>query len=370
MTLQKNTGVVRRFCMAMKFGSWLQKMPNRLTPPPFRLMQIGSAFWQSRALYVATKLDLASVIADGELGSDIIASKVSADPDAIYRLLRMLQSMGIFEETAAGVFKNNKFSTYLRNDHPNNVRAMILMHNSEVMRRPWFEKLEQGVKEGISPFTLTHRAELFDYMDNHGEFDQLFSEAMDSVEAFTGDSFATDFDWGRFDRIIDVGGSRGAKSLSILQRHPHMIALVVDRPQVVAEAKQYWAANPAAGVERLQFQEEDLLKSAPSAKGPNDIYLLSAVLHGLDNDNSVKALRNLAQAIGSTGARIALMEIIMPEMGADLAGASFDMQMFMACRGRERTLKEWTWLINSAGLKIEEIVALQSFANILVVKGG
>jgi len=359
---------IRRFSIVMRFGSWLQSIPNRLTPPPFRLMQIGSAFWQSRALYVATKLDIASVIADGELSSDLIASKLSASSDAVFRLLRMLQSIGIFEETTPRVFKNNKISAYLRKDQPNNVRAMILMHNSETMSRPWFEKLEQGVSEGTSPFKLTHGEEFFDYMDNHGEFDQLFSEAMDSVEALTGDSFATDFDWSRFDRIIDVGGSRGAKSLSILKRHPHLTALVADRPQVIAEARKYWEANPSAGVERLQFQEGDLLTSVPSPQTPKDIYLLSAVLHGLDNESCLKALITLANAIGTKGARIALMEIIMPEIRADLSGASFDMQMFLGCRGRERTLKEWTSLINSAGLKLEEVVGLQSFGSILVVK--
>jgi hypothetical protein len=47
MSFQKNSGAVRRFAKAMKFASWLQAVPYKLTPPPFRLMQIGSAFWQS-----------------------------------------------------------------------------------------------------------------------------------------------------------------------------------------------------------------------------------------------------------------------------------------------------------------------------------
>jgi len=88
---------------------------------------------------------------------------------------------------------------------------------------------------------------LFDYMDRHAGFNQQFSEAMDSVEALAGDGFATDLDWGRFERIIDVGGSRGSKSLAILKRHARPSALVVDRPQVIAEARQYWANHHADG---------------------------------------------------------------------------------------------------------------------------
>src|SRR5690606_37991282 len=130
---------------------------------------------------------------------------------------------------------------------PQCVRSMILMHNSATMSRPWYEQLEAGVRAGVPPFVLTHGEALFDFLDQQPEFDRLFSEAMVSVEALTGDAFATDFNWSRFRRIIDVGGSRGAKSLAILHHHPGLEALIVDRPQVVGEARQYWSEQPQSG---------------------------------------------------------------------------------------------------------------------------
>lgn len=367
MPLQKNAGAVKRFAKAMKFSAWLQALPNKLTPPPFRLMQIGSAFWQSRALYVAARLDMATVMGDEALDAKVIASRVDSNADATARLLRMLAAMGIFEETAAQVYRNNKLSGFLRTDNPKNVRAMILMHNSETMSRPWFEQLERGVREGAPPFRLSHGEELFDFSDHHADFDQLFSEAMDSVEALTGDSFATDFDWGRFERIIDIGGSRGTKSLAILQRHVHLTALVVDRAQVIAEAQNYWANHRATGMERLHFQAGDLLSSIPPAHNDRDIYLLSAVLHGFDDETCIKALANLARASGSSGAPVAVMEMVLPDVKADLASASFDMQMFMGTRGRERTLAQWKSLLERSGMALEEVVGLQSFGSILVM---
>ncbi|PKO61469.1 MAG: methyltransferase [Betaproteobacteria bacterium HGW-Betaproteobacteria-18] len=368
MQLQKNAGAVGRFAKLMKFSAWLQALPNKLTPPPFRLMQIGSAFWQSRVLYVAARLDLATVLGDEALDAKVIAARIATAVDATARLLRMLAAMGVFEETAPQVYRNNKLSNFLRTDKPKNVRAMILMHNSETMSRPWFEQLERGVREGVPPFRLCHGDELFDYLDHHADFDKLFSEAMDSVEALTGDSFVTDFDWGRFGRIIDVGGSRGTKSSAILRRHPHMTALVVDRGQVIAEAQRYWATHRATGSERLSFQTGDLLSSIPTAQDERDIYLLCAVLHGFDDETCIKALANLARASGSSGARIAVMEMVLPEAGADLASASFDMQMFMGTRGRERTLAQWTSLLERSGMALEEVVGLQSFGSILVMR--
>jgi hypothetical protein len=333
-------------------------------------MQIGSAFWQSRALYVAARLNIATMLADTKLSVEELATHIHTQPDATYRLLRFLVAMGIFAEVSPRVFGNNKLSHYLRDDHPQNVRSMILMHNSPEMCRPWYEQLERAVKEGGVPFGLTHGQELFPYMDEHAEFDHLFSNAMDSVEALSGDSFATDFDWTRFDRIIDIGGSKGSKSIAILKRHKHLHSLVVDRAQIIQRAASYWEGreDPAL-LKRMSFQAGDVFKSIPSAKSNKDIYLLSAVLHGFDDDACILALRNLARASAGTGATIALMEIIMPETGSDAASASFDMQMFMGTKGRERTLIEWQRLFEKSDLMLQEVVGLQSFGKMLIVQG-
>lgn len=368
MSLQKNSASVRLFAKLMKFVFWLQAIANKLSPPPFRLLQIGSAFWQSRVLYVAASLNIASVLGDGQLTADAIAARVSTQADALYRLLRMLAAMGVFEEVSPRIFKNNALSAYLRDNHPNTVRAMILMHNSVEMSKPWYQQLEQGIRTGEVPFQIAHGRELYAYMDAHAEFDALFSRAMDSVEALTGDSFATEFDWGQFNRIIDVGGSKGSKSMAILKRHPHLTALVFDRDQVIQAAVTYWIGKESpALLSRLSFQSGNLLDSVPAAEDGKDIYLLSAVLHGLDDADCIKVLRNVAAAGSGTDARIALMELVVPELKADISSAAFDMQMFMATRGRERTLSEWKRLFDQSGLKLDEQVSLKSIGRILVL---
>lgn len=368
MTLQKNAGAVRRFAKLARFGAWLQNLPNKIVPPPIRLLQIGSAFWQSRALYVAARLDIAGALADGEASAETLAERIGADADALYRLLRMLAAMGVFEEVTGRRFKNNKLSSCLRQDHPNSVRAMVLMHNSPEMSRPWFEQLEQGVLNGGVPFERAHGQAFYTYLDGHPEFDKLFAQAMDSVEALSGDCFATDFDWSRFERIIDVGGSKGAKSLAILKRHPHLKALVADREQVIQGAAQFWKdQGEGAVLQRMSFEACDLLQSVPKAQSGKDIYLLSAVLHGFDDGACIATLSNVASAAGRD-ATIAVMEMLMPDSRADIATAAFDLQMFVNTRGRERTLAEWRRLFDQSGLVLQEMVGLRTFGKILVLR--
>ena len=369
MSYQKNAGAVRRFGKVMKFAAWLQNLPNKLTPPPFRLMQIGSAFWQSRVLYVAARLDVATILGDDALPVELMAQRVSAQADALHRLLRMLSAIGVFAETSPGVYKNNRLSAYLRLDHPQSVRAMILLHNSDEMSLPWFEHLEHALRTGEVAFEKTHGQPLYAHMNGHAEFDALFARAMDSVEALGGDHFATDFAWERFERVIDVGGSKGSKAIAILKRHQQLTALVFDREAVIRNAAGYWndKATPQL-LNRLSFQAGDLLESVPAAQSEKDIYLLSAVFHGMDDATCLQILSNLAAVCADTGARVAVLEMIVAESNADFVSAAFDMQMLVNTRGRERTVAQWKNLFDKVGMVLEEVVELQSFGSLLVLR--
>ena len=372
MTYQRRRLAARAFERVARFVTRLQAWPQALTPPAFRLLQIGSAFWQSRALYVAAKMDIATMLGQRTLSATELAEAVHAHPDSLYRLMRLLVAMDVFDEPSPRNFRNNKLSAALRSDRPGSVRAMALMHNSPEMSEPWFTQLEAGIRSGTPPFQLAHGQTLFDYMDTHADFDAQFGAAMDSVEALAGDSFATEFDWSAFDRVIDVGGSKGAKSLAILKRNKRLTALVVDRAQIVEQAERYWREHADAGtlqpaLSRLSFVAGDVFTNIPAAESSRDVYLLSAVLHCFDDVTAQRALRNVARAAASAGATIAVLELVMPDC-ADIASASFDMQMLMGTRGRERTRDEWDALFAMSGVQREETVYLMSFGKIMVLR--
>jgi hypothetical protein len=206
-------------------------------------------------------------------------------------------------------------------------------------------------------------------MDSHPDFDALFGRAMDSVDALTGDSFATAFDWRSFSRIIDVGGSRGAKAVAILRRHPHMSALVLDRAQAIQGASAYWAAHEATSLTgRLKFEAGDALRFVPPAVSDKDVYLLSALLHGFGDNTCIRILSNVSQAARPKGALVVVMEIVLADSGADLTGTTFDMQMFMGTDGRERTKAQWDALFDQSGLELKETVHLASLGQMLVLQ--
>lgn len=368
-TLQRGNFKVRMFSRAVGFANWLARLPNRLTPPPFRLIQIGSAYWQSRALYVAAKLGLADALAGNQRSCKELAESLSLHEDNLYRLMRMLASFGIFSEQQHRIFSNSPLSEPLRSDHPQSVRAMILLHNSPEMMQAWDESLEDAIRSGEVPFVRSNGEELFDYMNSHPEYDELFSRAMDAVESITGTDYLDDFDWSPFSRIIDVGGSQGGKALTILKHNPQLEALVFDRQQVVDGARQHWEGDASVleALQRVEFLGGDMLESIPPARDKQDLYLFMAVFHAMSDEMAATVLHNLRQAIGGSGASAVIVDTVVSETDIDPNHASFDMQMLVGTRGRERTRREWETLLMESGFTIGEVVDVRTFAKFIVI---
>lgn len=367
--LATHTYRVKLFNKLMGFASALQTIPAKITPPPFRLMQIGSSFWQSRALYVATRLKLADAIGDVEKSTMEIATDLRLHEDHLYRLMRMLGSMGIFDETSPRVFKNSKASAFLRADNPKNVCAMILMHNSPEMTKPWMEPLEESIRDGGVPFAKANGVGLFAYMDQNKNFDLLFSQAMDAVENLTGNLFLKDFNWGNFGRIIDVGGSKGSKSIAILKSYQNLKAVVFDRPQIIEAAKTHWDGKIAADVlVRIDFQPGDMFENLPTAESDNDLYVFFAIFHGLSDEECTRVLNNLKSAIGTKKPFVLFGDAVAEEMHIDPIVAAFDMQMLIGTTGRERTPGEWKRLLEGTGFEIMEVTNVRTFAKFIVAK--
>jgi hypothetical protein len=53
----------------------------------------------SQAIYIVAKLRLADYLKDGPKSVKDLAQETKTNPDSLYRLLRMLSSIGIFAET-------------------------------------------------------------------------------------------------------------------------------------------------------------------------------------------------------------------------------------------------------------------------------
>jgi len=178
-----------------------------------------------------------------------------------------------------------------------------------------------------------------------------------------------DFNWGAFDRIIDVGGSKGSKSIAILESFPSLKSLVFDRSQIIESAKSHWQGKvPDAVLERIDFVSGNMFENLPDAVSEKDLYMFFAIFHGMSDEESKQVLANLKQAMGSKNAYTLIADTVAEEKNINPTVAAFDMQMLIGTKGRERTLSEWRRLLEDSGFGIVEVIDVRTFAKFIIAK--
>ena len=71
------------------------------------MLQMIQGFWVSRAIYVAAKLQIADLLADGPRSAEELSDAAGVAPRPLYRLLRALAGVGVFARDADGRFRLN-----------------------------------------------------------------------------------------------------------------------------------------------------------------------------------------------------------------------------------------------------------------------
>ncbi len=124
--------------------------------PPQMMMRLLNGFRVTQALAVAARLGLADLLADGARSSDDLASVVGAHPDALYRLLRALASLGVFVEEEGRRFARTPLCDVLRERHLASMRAQALFFGfgDAVNYRDWADLA----------YTITTDAPAFDHI--------------------------------------------------------------------------------------------------------------------------------------------------------------------------------------------------------------
>jgi hypothetical protein len=149
--------------------------------------------------------------------------------------------------------------------------------------------------------------------------------------------------------VADIGGADGTVLAALLANDPGRRGIVFDLPNVVAGATEKLTALGLS--DRITVVGGDFLHSVPVA----NVYLMSAVLHDWDNPSATRILANVARA-ARPGARLLLVEMVMPEGDGPHFTKMVDLTMLAMVGGRERTEMEWRQLLGENGFSIDRII--------------
>lgn len=331
-------------------------MQNTNVAPQEQILPIVLGFWQSRALAVATKLGLADLLAEGPLDVDELAKRTKTNPPALFRLIRALESIGIFAQTSPRVFCNTPTSECLRKNVPGSQWPLVL-HGLSKGNGPFeaWDELEYAVRTGGPSVEKAYGFDFWELLRRNPQASEAMNGAMRSASVAMTPVVTAAYNWCQFPVIADIGGGIGTQLVSILDASPSSKGILFDKPHLKPESLSH---------DRLAAISGDFFQSVPTGA---DAYLLRFILHDWADSEARAILRSVRRAIKPT-ARLIVIESVVPDGPSFNFGKWTDLQMLVCVGGRERTETEYRALLSTAGFNLSEVVATNSPLSVLVAK--
>jgi hypothetical protein len=318
-----------------------------------RLLRLANGYQISQAIAVAAVLGLADGI-DGEpraVGE--IAAQVGADEGSLYRLLRALTTIGIFQETEERCFAATPVSELLRSDHPRSMRAWPTFVGRGYHWAAWGDLLT-SVRTGGSAMEHLYGTDVWQFRADKPEETTIFNAAMSALARNAAGAIVDAYDFDRFDRVVDVGGGTGTLLIEILSRYEHPDGVVFDLPHVVAEATV--EVDRAGLAHRCEVVGGSYLDGVPAG---GDLYVIKSVLMDCADDDARVILRHVRQAMGDAGVVLVIESMIGAPNEGEPAAFS-DLNMLVATGGRLRGRDDWRAMLTDTGFDLVDVTPTAS----------
>jgi len=343
----------------------------------------------SSAIYIVAKLRLADYLKDGPKSVEELAEKTKTHPDSLYRLLRMLSSIGIFTEIikegeehqqvdhSIRQFELTPMASLIQTDAKNSISNFALMFGLESFKNA-IDDLLYSIQTGENSFKHANGLDMYEYLNRNQKEGQIFNNAMASLTSSVTPLISAMYDFSQFNTIIDIGGGKGMLLSSILKDNPKLYGVLFDLPYAIQSAKELYTGQSANSKEninhdissRCKLLEGDFFKSIPITAA--DGYIIKNVILNWDDQSAAIILKNCLQAIkegasdiGSenqanrknTTPKLLIIDTIMPEGNEPFIGKFTDIFMLaLTHKGRIRTEVEFRKLLSSSGFEMTGII--------------
>jgi hypothetical protein len=324
--------------------------PAAGSPAAQTVFELATAYMISAALHVAVRLRIPDHLIDGPASVEALASATGVDADRLYRVLRALASVGIFEEQPLRRFASKPAADLLRSE-PGSLRDIALFMTNGLHFQVYAEMLHT-VKTGQPAVERVTGKPVFDLFAAETDDSRLFNDAMTSMSAAVVPAVLDAYDFTGIGVLADVAGGHGHVLASILREYPGMRGILFDLEHVVAGAGAHLSSMGVAG--RCETIAGDFFTSVPAGA---DAYLMKHIIHDWDDEQAEAILHNIRTALaGRPAGRVVLIEAIVPPGPAPDLSKLIDLEMMLMPGGRERTAEQFAALFTRAGFELTRIV--------------
>lgn len=318
--------------------------------PGQHIMQVACGYYASISLWAVVELNVPDSIADAPRPVAELARECGAHEDALYRVLRLLASVGIFTEAAPREFAHTPPSRTLRSDAPNSMRSLAHWI-SDPMHCRIYAELMHSIRTGQPCAEKVLGAPIFDYFPKDPRESEIFNRAMISISQMVVPAVLEAYDFSGIGTLVDVAGGHGGVLFAILKKYPQMRGVLTDLEHVLAGARV--RAREVGVEDRVKLEPCDFFKAVPAG---GDAYIMKHIIHDWDDERAVTILRNIHTAIGSKPGKVILLEAVLAPGNEPHFGKFIDLEMLALTSGRERSEAEFRVLFERAGFRMTRVV--------------
>lgn len=319
-----------------------------------RVMQLASGMGFTAALQPIVRMGVPDVLANGPLRVSEIAVKTGSNADALYRVMRLLASVGVFAELPEKVFALTSTSELLRSDVPGSMRSMVLWLSNRFHFKVWSE-MAHSIQTGKPAVEKVCGQPCFDVIFGDPEVADDFNSAMTGFSRQIAPALLETYDFSKVGTLMDIAGGHGAILCEVLNKYPEMKGILFDLPNVIPEANRRIGSLKLD--DRCQTIAGDFFQGVPSGA---DVYYMQHILHDWADEPALKILGHVHRALeGRKDGRLMVVESTVREDSAPTPAKWLDLEMLLMPGGRERTEKEWRELFRRANFEISRIIPFQ-----------
>lgn len=209
-------------------------MQSSAPTPQEQILGIVNNYWQACSVGAVAQLEIADHLADAPLHVDELAQRTKSHAPSLYRLLRALESVGIFTQVSPRVFANTPQSECLRRHKEGSqwawVRITLCPDSFPV---DGWRGLILALQNGRTGIEQVRGCSAWELLQTNPEQNTFFNAAMRDLSASMTPAVTAAYDWSQFPVIADIGGGIGAQLTSILDSHPSCRGILFDQPHVV-----------------------------------------------------------------------------------------------------------------------------------------
>ncbi|HEV7941371.1 MAG TPA: methyltransferase [Solirubrobacteraceae bacterium] len=317
------------------------------------MLPAEAALWDFIAGMQRTKLagvlvtsGLADAIGTARRDPRQLARELGLSEEVTLRVLGAAAASRLVSIDRRGRVRLARLGAPLRSDHRSSIAAWAAYQASSTNAAAHNE-LEAQLRAGEQP--SGHRRafgnSIWEYFGNHPQEGARFGEAMRQLTSVDLTALVRAYPWPRDGVICDVAGGIGTLLAAILTRRPQARGILLDAPEVLAEAEPFLRCQGV--IDRISRQPGDLF-GALDARA--DVYVLKWILHDWSDAACVQILRSLAASM-PPGSRVVTIDQHLDPGRPSPISSMADLLMLTECEGgRERSPSAVQELMRAAGL--------------------